>query len=284
MMNVGATYLNWWGKLVGGSLGFMMGGPIGAMLGIAVGHNFDTGSVHWPGRAAPALGGKGETQTAFFNTTFRVMGHLAKRDGRVSENEIAAAQAVMTHLRLDSVQKQAAIQLFQEGKQANFNLDAVLTLFLHHCENQPQLIRRFIEIQLSTAYADGMLHPVKRERLLYICHQLRFSRLSFERLDAFIRRRYHSDDAGRYHSRQRTDGDQRPRSRADLLSEAYAILGLKREATAEEIKRAYRRLLSQYHPDKLAAKDLSPELMRKATEKTREIKAAYERIKERRGL
>jgi len=282
-MNAGTTYLNWWGKLVGGGLGFMMGGPLGAMLGIAVGHNFDNGSFHWPNQAEPALGGKGQTQAVFFNTTFRVMGHLAKRDGRVSEHEIAAAQAVMTHLKLNSSRKQAAIKLFQEGKQANFNLDAVLTLFLHHCGNQPPLIRRFIEIQLSTAYADGMLPPVKRERLLYICNRLGFSRLSFDRLDTFVRRRYQSN-AGQRDGQQRSDRIQRPRPQADLLAQAYATLGLKREATAEEIKRAYRRLLSQYHPDKLAAKDLSPELMHKATEKTREIKTAYERIKERRGF
>ncbi|MEZ5583570.1 MAG: hypothetical protein R3F37_13240 [Candidatus Competibacteraceae bacterium] len=93
----GSNTFGWWGKLVGGGLGFMMGGPLGAMLGIAVGHNFDNG-FHWPNRTEPALGGKGELKTVFFNATFQVMGHLAKRDGRVSENEIAAAQAVMTHL------------------------------------------------------------------------------------------------------------------------------------------------------------------------------------------
>ncbi|MEZ5583571.1 MAG: hypothetical protein R3F37_13245 [Candidatus Competibacteraceae bacterium] len=142
--------------------------------------------------------------------------------------------------------RKAAIEQFQEGKQANFNLDATLTLFLHHCGNQPSLIRRFVDIQLSTAYADGSLHPVKQERLLYICNRLGFSRLQLRQVGR-VRKAPLSICA--YRTTRRTTalqtGIHRSRPKADLLAEAYATLGLKREATVEEInKRAYRRLLN----------------------------------------
>ncbi|MCP5420471.1 MAG: co-chaperone DjlA [Gammaproteobacteria bacterium] len=284
-------HLNWWGKLLGSGLGFMLGGPLGAMVGMAVGHNIDTGAfgrIHKPG----AIPGDKSQQAAqvFFNATFRVMGHLAKRDGRVSEHEIAAAQAVMIHMRLTPSQKQTAINLFREGKHPDFNLDAALTLLIHHCGDQPPMIRRFIDVQLSTAYVDGVLHPSKRALLLHICDQLKFSRVGFEALDAFVKRRQQSSERTHQYNRayqeQRREQRSRPSSppRKDSLAEAYATLGVTRTAKEDEIKLAYRKLISRYHPDKLAARNLSKELIAKTTEKTREIKAAYERIKQARGF
>jgi DnaJ like chaperone protein len=266
----------------------MFGGPLGAMLGMAVGHNIDTGNLGRMGKPGAIPGDKAQISLVFFNATFRVMGHLAKRDGRVSESEIAAAQAVMNHMRLTPSQKQTAINLFQEGKHPDFNLDAALTLLHHHCGKQPHLIRRFIDVQLSTAYADGVLHPGKRELLLYICDRLGFSRLGFEALEAFARHRQQSsadaDQNSRAHREHRREQRPRPATRRDSLAAAYQLLGVTPQATTEEIKRAYRRLISQYHPDKLAANNLSQELIAKTTEKTREIKAAYERVKQARGF
>ena len=67
------------------------------------------------------------------------------------------------------------------------------------------------------------------------------------------------------------------------LSEAYQLLGIDKNADKNATKRAYRKLMSQHHPDKLVAKGLPPEMIKIATEKTQSIKAAYELVKDRRG-
>ena len=55
-------------------------------------------------------------------------------------------------------------------------------------------------------------------------------------------------------------------------------------ASIEEIKKQYRKLVSEYHPDKIASKGLPEEFTKFANDKFREIKEAYEAIKEERGF
>ncbi|KZZ15482.1 hypothetical protein A3751_17250 [Oleiphilus sp. HI0080] len=71
---------------------------------------------------------------------------------------------------------------------------------------------------------------------------------------------------------------------ASQLEEAYDVLGLEKECSDQELKRAYRRLMSQHHPDKLVAKGLPEEMMKLATEKTQQIKEAYELVKRNRNI
>ena len=110
----------WWGKLIGGALGFMMGGPLGAMLGGTIGHQFDSGMS---GSSRMGIGDNERTQAAFFTATFSVMGYIAKADGRVSEHEIQAARSLMRQMQLNDAQQTAAIDLFQKGKEADFPLE-----------------------------------------------------------------------------------------------------------------------------------------------------------------
>ena len=84
--------------------------------------------------------------------------------------------------------------------------------------------------------------------------------------------------AGRYQS-----GAQVQPTEAQLSS-AYALLNVAEDASDAEIKKAYRRLLSQHHPDKLVAKGLPEEMMKMAAEKTHQIRKAYEIIREQRGF
>ena len=117
----------WWGKLIGGAFGFMLGGPLGAILGAALGHNFDRGLSDveaLPGGSDPDR--QERTQTAFFTATFSVMGHVAKSDGRVSDDEIRLASNIMEQMGLTSDQKRLAQRLFNEGKAPDFPLADVL--------------------------------------------------------------------------------------------------------------------------------------------------------------
>jgi len=258
--------MNWWGKLMGGSFGYMLGGPLGAVLGIALGHQLDkaVGSI----MLDPEFGsGKVErVQQAFFTATFSVMGHLAKADGQVTSDEIALARHVMGQMQLNEEQRSVAINLFNEGKEPDFPLDATLEQFRRECHRRQNLIQMFLEIQISTAMADGNIDDAERQMLLHISTAMGISSASFEQLLRMIGAQQAHQQPGQ--------------SSADSLREAYDILGVKKDDSDATIKKAYRRLMSQHHPDKLVAKGLPEEMMKIATEKTQEIKAAYEEIKQ----
>jgi len=264
--------LSWWGKLAGGAFGFMLGGPLGALLGAVLGHNLDRGlSGLETERLQP--GEQERVQTAFFTATFSIMGHLAKVDGSVSRKEIDLAEAVMDKMDLDADMRDTAIRLFKQGKSKNFPLEEVIEQFRHECHRRSTLMQMFIEIQLQAAYADGKIEPAEERLLLHICSRLGIPELLFRRLEQMIRAEQHF-----------TGDDSRKAYAAPTLDDAYAILNISRTASVKEVKRAYRRLVSQHHPDKLVAKGLPEEMMKIAASKTHEIRQAYEQIREARGF
>ena len=268
----------------------MVGGPLGALLGAAFGHNFDQGLRKTTG---PESVGHDHARQVFYATAFQMMGHIAKADGRVSEREIAAARAIMDHLQLTSGQRQSAIDCFTEGKQSEFVVETAMASFQHACRDHPAMLQQWLELLLNVAYADGGLHPQTHARLLDIADRLGIHRLQFETLHTLFRaqRWTHQSKANGFggagysgaQSEQHTHS-RRPTTAVNSLSQAYTVLGLKRDANPDEIKLAYRRLIKQHHPDKLASKSVSSVEMARATEKTREITTAYERIREARGF
>lgn len=271
--------MSWLGKVIGGAFGFLMGGPLGAILGAAAGHHYDRGR-RGPERLEPRLelGDQRRVQMAFFTATFSVMGHLAKADGNVSPAEINAARAVMDRFELSSDLRQAAIQLFTEGKKPGFPLHEALEQFRNECHHRYALLRLFIEILLETAYADGPLRISEERLLLQICDRLHLSRLDFYALKARIdaaQRLAHAD-----YERTRRRPAPPPPPRRSALDEAYAVLGLRSTATDTEIKAAYRRMIGQHHPDKLVAAGAPEDRVRSATAKTQQIRKAYELIVE----
>ena len=250
----------WWGKLIGGAFGYMLGGPLGALLGAALGHKFDQGIQLGDSLGGFDTGDQERIQAAFFTATFSVMGHIAKADGKVSSAEISNAEAIMTRMQLNPQQRKAAIELFNQGKSDQFALNDVLAQFRRECHRRINLIQMFLEIQISTALADNSLHPAERDLLYRIGEQLGVAR---QQLDHLFR----------------LAGGVRPATTASELRQAYEILGVGKDATDAEGKKAYRRLMNQHHPDKLVSKGLPEEMIRLATEKTQTIKQAYERIK-----
>ena len=270
----------WWGKLLGGAFGFMLGGPLGAVLGAALGHGFDKGLGAAGGAETLDPGERERVQTAFFAATFSVLGHLSKVDGRVTREEIGLAQTVMQEMDLSPDMRRTAIHLFNQGKTTDFPLDDVLDQFRSECRRRQTLIRIFLEVQLQGAYADGSLNREEERLLAYMADRLGFPRAAFAALERMIRaeREFAGAASGGAGAGHRT-----PVS-APSLDDAYALLGVASGDSDAVVKKAYRRLLSQHHPDKLVSKGLPEEMMKLAAHKTHEIKQAYERIKEARDM
>ncbi|MDJ0882010.1 MAG: co-chaperone DjlA [Gammaproteobacteria bacterium] len=264
----------WWGKALGGAFGFMMGGPLGALIGIAFGHNFDRGLGSVMNDAGFEPGQQERVQAAFFTATFSVMGHIAKADGRVSKAEIKMAEAVMTNMGLSADVRESAKKLFNEGKSDDFPLDDVLDQFRKEVHRRSTLIQMFLEIQLQAAYADGKLDDTEEKVLTHICRRLGVPLEQLSRLEEMLK-------AGFGQGSYQPPGQPRHQT---TLEEAYAILGVDQSVSDAELKKAYRRLMSQHHPDKLVAKGLPEEMIKDATEKTQQIKDAYEQIKASRGM
>lgn len=260
----------WWGKILGGALGLMAGGPLGALLGGALGHQFD--KVAGGARQRFRFQDQERTQMAFFTATFSVMGHVAKVDGRVSEREIAMAEQLIRQMQLDATQRSAAIKLFNSGKQPGFPLNDVLDEFRRECHHRRTLIQMFLEIQIQAALADGKLDNVEGRALRGIAERLGFSGVAFQQLLDMIQ----GGGWGRARGYQR-QGAARPEGEIELAT-AYRTLGVSTSATDSEVKKAYRRLMNQHHPDKLVAKGLPEEMVKLATEKTQTIRTAYDRI------
>jgi DnaJ like chaperone protein len=267
--------MSWWGKLVGGTFGFFLGGPLGAMFGMALGHNIDTAARTIGGKLSP--GDQERVQMAFFTATFSVMGAVAKADGKVSSDEISLAETVMDKMNLSGEMRQAAMRLFIKGKQDDFPLEEVMLQFRQECHRRANLMRMFIELQVQAAYADGDLHPAEEQLLLKLCQMLGFHESVFRQIEALVQFSMGLGD-GQYDGGQHQSGNRATGSVASKAA-AYAILEVTPQHSQADIKKAYRRLMSQHHPDKLVSKGLPEEMMKLATEKTQKIREAYDLLK-----
>lgn len=268
--------ISWRGKVFGGAVGYLLGGPLGGLAGVALGHNIEKGVGVARRYIAPGFGPgeKSRVRAVYFTATFSVMGHLARSDGLITKHEIFIAKKVMAQMKLSEEQKIAAGRLFNEGKRADFPFHTVLTQFKHECQQQRSLIRFFLETQLHAVLADGTLHYQEKRLLMEMANCFEFSKKEFEQLSALICRQHGITGPG-------TQAPERTRRK---FKDAYAVLGVTQKEDPAVIKKAYRRLVSQHHPDKLVAKGLPEEMMRSATKKVQEIKSAYDQIKKAKGF
>jgi DnaJ like chaperone protein len=235
--------MQWLGKGIGGVIGAFIGGPVGSLVGVIVGHRVD------------------QIRRVFFETTFEVMGHVAKADGRVSEDEVQVARHIMQAMRLTDEQVQDAIEHFATGKRARYPLEDRLG----ELDAGGGLARTFMQLQLQAALGAGVVGREKREALARAARALGVSRAELEQLEAIVRG---------------LPGDGAQQS----VDAAYRVLGVSARASDDEVKIAYRRLMSQHHPDKLVARGLPVSMVGVAEHKTREVRAAYEQIKTQRGF
>lgn len=278
----------WQGKILGAFLGFLFTGghPFGLLIGLWLGHKFDQHKRNFAEiyqRAAHSFHAhkSSSAQQLFFETTFVTMGYVAKADGRVSENAISAARHVMNRMNLSAQQRKQAIDYFNQGKNPHLHLPQILDDLLRACLHQRLLLKMFVETQLQVALADGPLSRRKQKVLHTICQQLGIPPIFTQN-----HYRYYDADSAhhQYQQKQRNYSNFAESSPFSSLDEAFTILEINHNASHHEIKRAYRKLMSQHHPDKLMAKGQPPHIIKQATEKSQKIRAAYEKIREARGF
>jgi len=257
----------------------MAGGPVGAALGVLVGHQFDANSgpsvVRRPGLGSAAGATATQIGERFFRTTFQVMGHVAKADGRVSEQEIQAARAVMSELRLQPAQVRVAIACFTEGKAPQFAVGNALDALYSACGGRPDLMRAFVEIQMRAALMGNDLQTSARGVLQNIAGRLGLGGLEFAHIEAVLRMRRNGHGG---------PGGAPPVDEPARLAQAYKVLECSPQNSNEELSLAYRRQLSRHHPDKLKANGLPDSMIEHAKQRTQQIIEAWELVRERRGI
>lgn len=246
-------------------IGLLVGGFRGLVVGFLIGY---AASYLLKGVLLKKLA---SVQSQFHESTFAVMGALCKADGQVTRDEIAVAEAMFDRLHLSGEQRDRAKAAFNRGKAPGFDLDAEVDAIASVARGQRPLLIMFLQIQCSAIAGDGNVHPAEHQMLVGIARRLGLNEADVAQLEALLRT-------------GARPGGTPGRSPQSTLEDAYAALGIAASASDADVKKAYRRLISQNHPDKLAGKGL-PESMRElAEERTREINTAYETIKNARGF
>ena len=238
--------MSWFGKIMGGGVGFMLGGPLGALVGATLGHALI--DERGRGERGP-MSGVEQRQAVFFTAVFAMLGKIAKADGRVCEKEIAAVKVFMNEqLRLPPAVQQFAIGVFNEAKDNDTPFEEYARQLGAVFADNPALRTMLYQVLFSVAMVDGSLHPAEEVILRAAPAPLGLHPGIFDT----VRRQFGHD-----------------------LSHHYAVLGLEDGAPLAEVKKAYRRLATEYHPDKVVSKGLPEDFARFAEQKFKEINEAY---------
>ncbi|MCK3657729.1 molecular chaperone DjlA [Pasteurellaceae bacterium Pebbles2] len=290
--------MNFVGKLLGFFIGYKFGGFFGAMAGVFIGHwadkkLYELGSVN-----SSFFKNKLTRQSLFMQTTFAVLGHISKAKGRITQEDIALANNLMSQLQLDDTNRRLAQEAFNRGKESEFPLRAVIREFRLGCGQRADLLRMFLSVQVQAAFSDDDLHNNEKEILRIVAEEMGMSSFQFEQMimmemarrqfssgnfyqQAYQQYQQYQQGGYQQHSGNHSYGGQhggfRPHS-GPTVDDAYKVLGVNASDDQQTVKRAYRRLMNENHPDKLVSKGLPKEMLEMAKEKAQQIQAAYDLI------
>jgi len=249
-----------------------LGKVIALILLLLVAYQFYRGFKH----SVDKFERQGESLTRvsdeFVRALFGCMGHLAKSDGRVTEDEIRAARLIMHRLGLSPAQVRRAMHWFEDGKRPGFPLVQTVREVRRVSARSTSKRTLFLRLLLEVVLAKSTLRKQERHMIWTICTELDIGRVELAQLEAMIR--------AQKGFKRSPEGD----ADAARLRQAYETLGVSPEVSNDEIKKAYRRLMNRNHPDKIAGENPGADVVAEAGRRTREVRGAYEMLKARRSI
>lgn len=250
-------------KLIGLFAGYYFLGFFGSLFGLFVGSIIDRARAYGSGGINPLQNAL--RQTVFIETMFLSMGKLAKADGQITQIEIAHVEGLMQKLGMTAEHRAQAIALFKQGAAPDFDLASTYARFMSVCGHTRHLKQVLLVYLIVLALADGSVHPAEEKLLADIAARLGYDQVAFRNLIDMVQNQTHFAGG-------------QPNTAA-ALDDAYKALGIPKDSSDQEVKRAYRKLISQYHPDKLIGQGLPEDMIAMATEQAKEIQLAYDLIK-----
>ncbi len=245
------------GKVIGGIIGLTFGGPLGALAGVALGDYFFDNKKRFK---SPNVF-RNESQkreSVFFMATFACLGKLASADGHISDEEIKVLEKfIRKDLKLDKPSESMAKKIFFASASSHDSYESYAKQFYDTFKNDRNMIFMLMEIQLKIVMADNLYHEREKELIEKARKIFYITNAEFERLKSLYMKSENFD---------------------------YDILQCKPSDSDDTIKKNYRRLLKEYHPDVLASKGLSQEFMEIARKKFDNIQNAYDNIRKKRGF
>ncbi len=250
--------MGWLGKLTFGTIGFALAGPLGAIAGAAFGHSIDSKEESILLEEREYLSTHEEVQLIFFVAAFSMLAKLAKADGRVCEKEILSVKQFMENdLQLNSESKRVAENIFREALLSEESFESFARQFYKNFSTQYGLIEIMLDVLIRVSLADGDFSEDEERLILSAVEIFRF----------------------------RSEDYLKIKSKYILRSDSYhAVLGCDRSDSNEFVKKQYRKLVVEYHPDKIASKGMPEEFEKFSEAKFREIQEAYEVVCKERGI
>ena len=276
-----------WAIITGFVLSIILKSNWGFLLGLFIGpklYEFCNKLTEEESKGNPKL---------YLTVVFEVLGHLGKAKGVVTQDDINLARRFMTQLQLDSNSRQLAQESFNRGKASDYPLRARLRELYNQYRSRRNVLNVFCEQLIQAALIDGRLDDKESEILFIVADEFNIPRHQMAIYIQMMMGSYHfhqqnynyqEEQYNQYrHSNNSYGGYQNNSSQLNLQN-AYKILGVKPSDDIATIKRAYRKLMNEHHPDKLVSKGLPKEMLEAAKKRAQEIQAAYDLIKTSRGF
>lgn len=249
-------------KLIGAFAGYYFLGILGIFLGYFLGSIVDRYRAYGLGGVNPIS--NGQRQAVFLETVFILMGKVAKADGLITQDEILHVEQFMQKLGMSAEHRQAAIALFKQGATPEFDTDQTVRKFMSVCGHTHDLKQMLLIYLIVMALSDSRIDTAEERLLAAIALQLGYDQDAFKYMLDMILNQSHFA-GGQTNS-------------ANALEDAYKALGISNDSNDQEVKRAYRKLMSQYHPDKLMGQGMPPDMIAVATKQAQEVQVAYDLI------
>ncbi|KRE00356.1 molecular chaperone DjlA [Bosea sp. Root381] len=237
---------SFWGALGGGGLGLALGGPLGALVGALAGH------MLIDREGAPF--GPAPRELIFTTGLVALSAKMARSDGVVTRDEVAAFERIV---KVPPEQHRRIEMLFDLAKQTSAGYEAYAAQIAESFRDEPALLEDVLDGLFLIAAADGAIHEAEHAYLHDVAAIFGIGEADFARIEARHARR--ADDP-------------------------YLVLGASRELSDGELKRHYRKLVAENHPDREIARGLPEEAVLIATRRLAAINAAWDRIARERGL